>query len=194
MEERLPKSMLLRTARANALVIADLGGLDTVGQNFPISCLDSWITRAHPRLSPSERRRRLNSLRERLTSTRRERTEESTWRRFRKDWKDATFSTEESGLRLFDTRGLAATAITSLIEWAVSEQNRPPLVLEIPDTIPDDVLSAVISHPKLRLTLSSQLRQPLEIFDELIVDPLRPLPWLRLRTLGGRDQSLIHIS
>ena len=190
MEERLPKSMLLRTARANALVIADLGGLDTVGQNFPISCLDSWITRAHPRLSPSERRRRLNSLRERLTSTRRVRTEESTWRRFRKDWKDATFSTEESGLRLFDTRGLAATAITSLIEWAVSEQNRPPLVLEIPDTIPDDVLSAVISHPKLRLTLSSQPRQPLEIFDELIVDPLRPLPWLRLRTLGGRDMPV----
>ena len=190
MEERLPKSMLLRTARANALVIADLGGLDTVGQNFPISCLDSWITRAHPRLSPYERRRRLNSLRERLTSTRRVRTEESTWRRFRKDWKDATFSTEESGLRLFDTRGLAATAITSLIEWAVSEQNRPPLVLEIPDTIPDDVLSAVISHPKLRLTLSSQLRQPLEIFDELIVDPLRPLPWLRLRTLGGRDMPV----
>ena len=190
MEERLPKSMLLRTARANALVIADLGGLDSVGQNFPISCLDSWITRAHPRLSPSERRRRLNSLRERLTSTRRVRTEESTWRRFRKDWKDATFSTEESGLRLFDTRGLAATAITSLIEWAVSEQNRPPLVLEIPDTIPDDVLSAVISHPKLRLTLSSQLRQPLEIFDELIVDPLRPLPWLRLRTLGGRDMPV----
>jgi len=118
------------------------------------------------------------------------RTEESTWRRFRKDWKDATFSTEESGLRLFDTRGLAATAITSLIEWAVSEQNRPPLVLEIPDTIPDDVLSAVISHPKLRLTLSSQPRQPLEIFDELIVDPLRPLPWLRLRTLGGRDMPV----
>tara|TARA_B000000441_G_scaffold7295_1_gene4578 strand:- start:308 stop:2404 length:2097 start_codon:yes stop_codon:yes gene_type:complete len=190
MEERLPKSMLLRTARANALVIADLGGLDTVGQNFPISCLDSWITRAHPRLTPSERRRRLNSLRERLTSTRRVRTEESTWRRFRKDWKDATFSSEESGLRLFDTRGLAATATTSLIEWAVSEQNRPPLVLEIPETIPDDVLSAVISHPNLRLTLSSQPRQPLEIFDQLIVDPLRPLPWLRLRTLGGRDMPV----
>ena len=186
-EERLPRSMLLRTARANAMVIADLGGLDSGGQNYPISCLDSWINRAHPRLTPSERRRRLNSLRERLTSTRRVRTDESTWRRFRKDWKEATFSTQESGLRFFDTRGLSTTAATSLIEWAVSEQERPPLVLEIPDTIPDDVLSAVISHPKLRLTLSSQPRKSLEIFDELIVDPLRPLPWLRLRTLGGRD-------
>ncbi len=187
MEERLPRSMLLRTARANAMVIADLGGLDSGGQNYPISCLDSWINRAHPRLTPSERRRRLNSLRERLTSTRRVRTDESTWRRFRKDWKEATFSTQESGLRFFDTRGLSTTAATSLIEWAVSEQERPPLVLEIPDTIPDDVLSAVISHPNLRLTLSSQPRKSLEIFDELIVDPLRPLPWLRLRTLGGRD-------
>ena len=187
MDERLPKSMLLRTARTNALVIADLGGLDSKGHNFPISCLDSWINRAHPRLSPSERRRRLNGLRERLTSSRRARVEESTWRRFRKDWKDATFSTEESGLRLFDTRGLGTTAIISLIEWSVSEPDRPPLVLEIPDKIPEDVLSAVISHKNLRLTLSSQLLQPLEIFDQLIVDSLRPLPWLRLHTIGGRD-------
>ena len=190
MEERLPRSMLLRTARSNAMVIADLGGLDSDGQDYPISCLDSWINRAHPRLPPSERRRRLNSLRERLTSTRRVRTEESTWRRFRKDWKDATFSTEESGLRFFDTRGLSTTAATSLIEWAVSEQDRPSLVLEIPDTIPDDVLSAVISHPNLRLTLSSQPSKSLEIFDQLTVDPLRPLPWLRLRTLGGRDMPV----
>ena len=190
MEERLPRSMLLRTARSNAMVIADLGGLDSDGQDYPISCLYSWINRAHPRLTPSERRRRLNSLRERLTSTRRVRTEESTWRRFRKDWKEATFTTEESGLRFFDTRGLSTTAATSLIEWAVSEQDRPPLVLEIPDTIPDDVLSAVISHPNLRLTLSSQPRRSLEIFDQLIVDPLRPLPWLRLRTLGGRDMPV----
>jgi hypothetical protein len=190
MEERLPRSMLLRTARANAMVIADLGGLDSDGQDYPISCLDSWINRAHPRLTPSERRRRLNSLRERLTSTRRVRTEESTWRRFRKDWKEATFSADESGLRFFDTRGLSTTAAISLIEWAVSKQDRPPLVLEIPDTVPDDVLSAVISHPNLRLTLSSEPRKSLGIFDELIVDPLRPLPWLRLRTLGGRDMPV----
>ncbi|MEL0213226.1 MAG: hypothetical protein VXA41_02350, partial [Euryarchaeota archaeon] len=64
---------------------------------------------------------------------------------------------------------------------------RPPLVLEIPDKIPEDVLSAVISHKNLRLTLSSQLLQPLEIFDQLIVDSLRPLPWLRLHTICGRD-------
>ncbi len=190
MEERLPRSMLLRTARANALVIADLGGLDAAGHEYPISCLDAWIRRAHPRLIPSERKRRLNSLRERLTSTRRVRTEESTWRRFRKDWGEASFSTEEKTLRLLDTRGLGPIAVTSLIEWAVSDEERPPLVLEIPETLPDDVLTTLIPHPSLRLTLASSARSSLAIFDELTVDPLRPLPWLRLRTRGGRDMPV----
>lgn len=190
MEERLPRSMLLRTARANALVIADLGGLDASGHDYPISCLDAWIRRAHPRLIPSERRRRLNSLRERLTSTRRVRTEESTWRRFRKDWGEASFSTEENALRLLDTRGLGPTAVTSLIEWAVSEDERPPLVLEIPELLPDDVLTTLIPHPSLRLTLASSARPALAIFDELTVDSMRPLPWLRLRTRGGRDMPV----
>ena len=190
MEERLPRSMLLRTARANALVIADLGGLDTSGHEYPISCLDAWIRRAHPRLIPSERKRRLNSLRERLISTRRVRTEESTWRRFRKDWGEASFSTEEASLRLLDTRGLGPNAVTSLIEWAVAEDERPPLVLEIPESLPDDVLTTLIPHPTLRLTLASSTHSALAIFDELTVDPLRPLPWLRLRTRGGRDMPV----
>ena len=190
MEERLPRSMLLRTARANALVIADLGGLDTSGHEYPISCLDAWIRRAHPRLIPSERKRRLNSLRERLISTRRVRTEESTWRRFRRDWGEASFSTEEASLRLLDTRGLGPNAVTSLIEWAVAEDERPPLVLEIPESLPDDVLTTLIPHPTLRLTLASSTHSALAIFDELTVDPLRPLPWLRLRTRGGRDMPV----
>ena len=186
-EERLPRSMLLRTARANALVIADLGGIDSSGDNFPLSCLEFWITRAHPRLSPSERRRRLNGLRERLTSNRRVRTEEATWRRFRKDWKEAKFTTDERNLRLIDTRGITAAGVTSLVEWSVSEDKRPPLVLEIPESLPEDVLSSVISHSNLRLIISSNNHQSLSIFDELVVDPIRPLPWLRIRTLGGRD-------
>ena len=186
-EERLPRSMLLRTARANALVIADLGGIDSSGDNFPLSCLEFWITRAHPRLSPSERRRRLNGLRERLTSNRRVRTEEATWRRFRKDWKEAKFTTDERNLRLIDTRGITAAGVTSLVEWSVSEDKRPPLVLEIPESLPEDVLSSVISHSNLRLIISSNNHQSLSIFDVLVVDSIRPLPWLRIRTLGGRD-------
>jgi len=190
MEERLPRSMLLRTARAGALVVADLGGIDAAGENYPISCLDAWIARAHPRLTLSERKRRLSSLRERLTSTRRVRTEESTWRRFRKDWGDAEFSSDEERIRLLDTRGLGTVARTSLIEWAVSVEERPSLVLEIPDSIPEDVLTTVVSHPKLRLTLTSSSLEQLSIFDELVVDSLRPLPWLRLRTKGGRELPL----
>ena len=186
MDERLPRSMLLRTARANALVIADLGGLDASGDDYPISSLENWIARAHPRLRPSERKRRLNSLRERLTSTRRVRVEEATWRRFRKDWGESDFTLEESSLRLLDTRGLGTAASTALVEWAVGTDEGPALVLEIQDSLPDDVITAVISHPRLRLALTSSPMPAFGIFDELEVDPLRPLPWLRLRTRGGR--------
>ncbi|MDP7658778.1 MAG: hypothetical protein QGF77_02405 [Candidatus Thalassarchaeaceae archaeon] len=190
MDERLPRSMLLRTARIGALVVADLGGLDAIGDAYPISCLDYWIERAHPRLTASERKRRLSSLRERLTSNRKVRTEESTWRRFRRDWADSEFSTNEESIRLLETRGLGQVARTSLIEWSVSETERPPLVLDLHDSLPEDVLNTVVSHPSLRLALTTSPSELLSIFDELVVDPLRPLPWLRLRTKGGRDLPL----
>ena len=41
--------MLLRTARANAMVIADLGGLDSDGQDADF--LFGFLNRAHPRLT-----------------------------------------------------------------------------------------------------------------------------------------------
>ncbi len=190
MDERLPRSMLLRTARINSMVIADLGGLDVTSDPYPISCLESWIVRAHPRLTESERRRRLTSLRERILTTRRVKTEESTWRRFRKDWGDSDFTNEEASIRILDNRGLGNAAITSLIEWSVSTEDRPALVLEINKTIPDDLLTTVIAHPMLRLIIASDHYKQFSIFDELIVDPLRPLPWLRLKTRGGRDIPL----
>ena len=190
MDERLPRSMLLRTARINSMVIADLGGLDVSSDPYPISCLESWIVRAHPRLTDTERRRRLTNLRERILTTRRVKTEESTWRRFRKDWGDVDFTNEESTIRILDNRGLGTVAMTSLIEWAVSTEERPALVLEIHDTIPDDLLTVVIAHPMLRLILTSTPSKQFSIFDELVVDTLRPLPWLRLITRGGRNVPL----
>ena len=70
MEDRLPRSMLLRTARANSLVIADLGGLDTECDPYPLAALDPWIESAHPRLRDAERRRRLGALRDRVSKSR----------------------------------------------------------------------------------------------------------------------------
>ena len=98
MEERLPRSMLLRTARTNSLVIADLGGLDAEGDSYPLSALDFWIERAHPRLSDAERRKRVQALRDRVSSARKVRTDASTWRRFRRDWGESVITEDEDAI------------------------------------------------------------------------------------------------
>ena len=43
LSDRLPRTMILRTARLNSLVIADLGGLDIVGEEYPLGALAHWI-------------------------------------------------------------------------------------------------------------------------------------------------------
>ena len=129
-KERLPRSVLLRSARANSLVLADLSGLEMSGHFYPIGALDYWIESAHPRISDSERRRRANSLKERVSSSSRSKTPESTLRKFRKDWGGSEFSSEEDKIRLIDLRGLGNNAIEALIRWSLHVKSAP-LVLEI---------------------------------------------------------------
>ena len=70
-KERLPRSVLLRSARANSLLVADLAGLDIEGEPYPLEALEYWIRAAHPRLSGNERKRRLQSLTDKLSTNRR---------------------------------------------------------------------------------------------------------------------------
>ncbi len=185
-KERLPRSVLLRSAKSNAVVVADLGGLHMEGRDYPMSALDHWIQRAHPRLTNHERRRRLQALRDRISTSRRVKTDDSTWRRFRRDWGSASFSTEESSIRLVDLRGLGKSASESLILWSLQEVDGIPLVLEIGVHLPNDVLSLVASHPNLRLVLLDEMMPPFESLDRLGLDRLRTLPWLNFSTKGGK--------
>ena len=186
MEERLPRSMLLRTARTNSLVIADLGGLDSEGDSYPLSALDFWIERAHPRLSDAERRKRVQALRDRVSTARRVRTDDSTWRRFRRDWGESEFTEDEDAIGILDLRGLGDSSVEALVRWALSDDERPPMVLEVSEDLPDDLLSSIASHSNLRLVLLERDAPTFAAFDRLEADPLRPLPWLRLSTRGGR--------
>ena len=52
--DSLSRTMLIRTTSVNSLVIANLAGLNIVGDSFPLSSLDIWIHKAHPRLPESE--------------------------------------------------------------------------------------------------------------------------------------------
>ena len=186
MEDRLPRSMLLRTVRNNSLVIADIGGLDTNGDPYPLAALDPWIEKAHPRLSDAERKRRLGALKDRVSKTRKVRTEDSTWRRFRQDWGESVFTEEGDSIRILDLRGLGGTAAEALVRWAINDDGKLPLTIEVGVDMPDELISSIASHSNLRMALLEGEVAAFSSFDILDADPLRPLPWLRLTTRGGR--------
>ena len=189
LSDRLPRTMILRTARLNSLVIADLGGLDIVGQEYPLGALVHWIERAHPRLDDTERERRLRSLVNRVSKGR-GRTDDSTWRRFRGDWGDAQFVEDTDSLRQLDIRGLGTSAAQALIKWALSDYDALPLTLEIDSQSPEDLVSAVAAHPNLRLVLLDSNWPVFSNFDRLENDPIRPLPWLTLNTSSDSTLSI----
>lgn len=183
-KERLPLSVLLRSARTNSLVIADLSGLGMEGEEYPIGALRYWIKKAHPRLSESERRRRLNSLIDRISSSRRIKVPESTIRKFRKDWAGRKFSNDESGIRSIELRGLGKNATESIIRWSM-DNDSTPLVIEIRYDLTSELISRIASKQNLRLVILDHLPDQFSSFAILEVDRIRTLPWLSYRTDNG---------
>jgi len=183
--DRLSRTMLLRTARINSLIIADLAGLDIVSDHYPLSALDFWIQKAHPRLPKSELKKRVQSLSDRIMSTRKVRTDDSTWRKFRRDWGSTIFTSDDQLIRKLDTRGLGKYAIESIVNWAISSEERPPLVLEIEDNMSTELESSILIHPKLRILIKEQESPIINSKNILYRDNLRPLPWLQLQTSDG---------
>jgi hypothetical protein len=188
--ERLPRSMLLKASRNGSLIIADLSGFESEGEKYPIESLEHWISIAHPRLSESERSRRCQALKDRVLGTRRVRTEDSTWRRFRQDWGNSEFSSSDMSPRLLDTRGLGKAASESLTRWAISTEGTSPLVIDIPKDASKDLLNLVSSSENLRMALVEKRFQSFLNLDTLTIDALRPLPWMSLRTSGGREMPV----
>ncbi len=188
--ERLPRSMLLKASRQGSLIIADLSGFESDGEKYPIETLEHWVSVAHPRLSESERSKRCQELKDRVSGVRRARTEDSTWRKFRQDWGKSEFSSSDVLPRLLDTRGLGRAASESLIRWAISTPENLPMVIDIPKDSSKDLLNLVSSSGNLRMALVEKNLQTFSNLDTLIADPLRPLPWMSLRTIGGKEMPV----
>ena len=184
--EKLPRTMLLKAAKSGSLIIADLGGFESISDKIPIESLDHWISIAHPRLSEAERTRRCQALKDRISSTRRVRTEDSTWRRFRQDWGDSEFSSSPNPPRLLDTRGLGKAASESLTRWALSNVDNPPLVIDIPKDVSKELASSVSSNPNVRLVLMEKKLDSFSGMSTILHDPIRPLPWMILSTGEGK--------
>ena len=185
-KERLPLSVLLRSAKSNSLVIANLSGLGMEGDECPIGALRHWIKKAHPRLSGSERRRRLNSLTDRISSSRKIKVPESTMRKFRKDWVGRKFSKDDSAIKSIELRGLSKNATESIIRWSM-ENDSTPLVIEIRHDLSSELLSRIASKQNLRLVILDHLPDQLSSFTVLEVDRIRTLPWLSYRFDRGKS-------
>ena len=183
-KERLPRSVLLRSARVNSLLLADLSGLDMEGGNYPIGALDYWIKIAHPRLTESERSRRLASLRDRISNSRRTKVAESTLRKFRKEWGERNFSSDESSIKSIDLRGLGKSVTESLIRWSIN-RNDKPLIVELQHKFSDSLLSKISSYSNLRLVIMDKISNHFSSFDILKIDQIRTLPWLSYQTSSG---------
>ena len=185
-KQKLPKSVLLRSASNESLLIADLSGIDIENRYYPISSLDLWIDRAHPRLSDSERKKRLQRLKDRILSSRKTRAKDATWRRFREDWSGCKFTENETEISMIDLRGIGIYAIESLIRWALEDSVKNELVIEISSEIPLDLLSKISTHPRLRMAILEKESKFFTNFDKLSLDNLRTLPWLQFSTNEGK--------
>ena len=188
--DSLSRTMLIRTTRINSLVIANLVGLDLISDYYPLSSLDIWIKKAHPRLPENELKRRVQSLKDRIMSTRKVRTDDSTWRKFRRDWGTKSFTIDESNIRNLDTRNLGDFALESLMSWVISNEDRPPLILEINENFSESIKSSIMVHPKLRILIKEKVCTSTKSSNLLYSDILRPLPWLRMKTSNDEIISL----
>ncbi len=184
MKDSLYKSMLLRTAKRNALVIGDLRGLDSGGTMYPLDVLEYWIEISHPRITIQDRKRRLTALKDKIVRNKRVRVSDSTWRKFRKDWGASSFSQEKYSKNI-DIRGLNRIPIESLIRWSIENESHVPLVLEIKNKISESTLSLITSHSNLRLIILENMISGFENYDILEMNKFRPLPWLNFRTKDG---------
>lgn len=189
--DRLSTTTLLSAASNGALVIAEASLLGRQGDALPLSILESWISRAHPRLTETERRHRLQGLTQAIRKGRRKRSgnirvEESTWRRFQSDWSNHQWSEKtEVENTIIDVQGLSSTAWLSLIDWSLSRQETTPVVLQYPPGQHDSrQLHSVFQDPRTRLAILSQEPEESLAYPTLRPDPIRPLSWYLLKLAG----------
>ena len=184
LKDNIYKSMLLRTAKRNALLIGDLRGVVSVESIYPLEALDYWIEIAHPRISNQERRRRLSALKEKISTKKRIKTSDSTWRKFRKDWSEAMFDNEEYSKEI-ETRGLGKNAVESIIQWSISMDNNLELVIDLTEEISNEAMLKLSLCDKLRLLIMKEKNLYFKNFDMLMADKKRSLPWLEFMTKRG---------
>jgi len=189
--DRLSTTSLLASSTEGAMVIAEASLLGREGDSLPLSILESWINRAHPRLSEVERKNRLDGLMEAIRKGRKTRSgstrvEDSTWRRFQSDWPNREWSDlsgDES--TLLDVQGMSNNAWLSLIDWSISREINTPIVMQYPPNHYDShQIHTLFSDYRTRMVILNNEPDEILPYPTLRPDPIRPHSWFRLQLAG----------
>ena len=189
--DRLSTTSLLASSSEGAMVIAEASLLGREGDSLPLSILESWIIRAHPRLSEAERKHRLEGLLEAIQKGRKTRSgttrvEDSTWRKFQSDWPNREWSDlsgEES--TLLDVQGMSNNAWLSLIDWSINRDINTPVVMQYPPNHYDShQIHTLFSDHRTRLVILNNEPDEVLAYPTLRPDPIRPHSWFRLQLAG----------
>ncbi len=189
--DRLSTTSLLSSSTEGAMTIAEASLLGREGDALPLSILQSWINRAHPRLSEVERKHRLEGLWEAIRKGRKTRSgatrvEDSTWRRFQSDWPNREWS-DSSGdeSTLLDVQGMSNNAWLSLIDWSISRGIKTPIVMQYPPNHYDShQIHTLFSDHRTRMVILNNEPDEVLPYPTLRPDPIRPHSWFRLQLAG----------
>ena len=184
--DRMSREALLSAASPSAITLAPKRKIEITNRSIPLDVLDKWMEIAHPRLLLSERDERLRNLREALTnpkkSGRSRKVDDTTWRRFRNHWGDATWSTEPlNNGDWFDTGVISVQAEKSLIEWCLTQSI--DLVIELRPAN-QTIFSSSRLPENIRLILSPMWQGP-PAANLVEPHPVLPAMWSRLSLLDG---------
>jgi DNA-binding transcriptional ArsR family regulator len=180
------EAVLTASARAS-LTLALLNEAPSEVMAIPLSVLPFWVERAHPRLSPAQRGRRLESLTAALSQPddprARRQVDDATWRSFLRHWGGCDWSHHEDvENRTIDISTLSDIAVNSLIKWV--ESAHPNLPLNIAMRPGTKVTSPISQMRTLQVLLTdSPPDEPTGML--LQPHPVLSSPWVQLRCANG---------
>ena len=185
--DRMSREVLLVAASPNAITLAPLRKMGVPTRSIPFGVLERWVEIAHPRLHPNERMERLRILNEVLSesgeSRNKRKVDDTTWRRFRKHWGTASWSTEPlMDGDWIDTGTLSNQAEKSLIEWSLS-QSDSNLVIEVRPSS-QAMFSTSRLPENVRLIVSNTWQNP-PLANRISPHPVLPSMWSSLSLLEG---------
>ncbi len=161
-DRRLGINLLLEAAACDGIVIGEAGLLSREISPFPVSLLEHWIKRIHPKLSEKIQKERYNfllaelGLSNRNRKKRRSSGEQATWSKFKLDWINSPWSEKiNSNDLFFDNSQLSKVALLSVIDWAMKNSKGVPLSIQCPRNIKLHKIEceSLIRYPALRIII-----------------------------------------